>query len=283
VRDVAKVLNVPVLLDPEGLEEATVKAETMVHVAYQNARIGDVFRQALSRLHLMYVVQEGYVVVTSYEKSSEAFHTRLYPVGDLAPLRAVQDPPVRDFDTLIDFITFSVDSDAWTDHGGSSTISGWPEPAALIITTTDEVHDDIEQLLARLRETDIAVFNAEQAKADQRIVERIYPLYTPRPEQAAQVVETENGPAENGKAEKKQEAVKPAKKFPTAEEVAKLIEEMLPEVSFKEPGTLLRPFHDRLIVRHRPAMLHKIEKLLEKMEAWPAQARPGGRGGGGFF
>jgi hypothetical protein len=137
------------------------------------------------------------------------------------------------------------------------------------------------------------VFNAEQAKADQRIVERIYPLYTPRPEQAAQVVETENGPAENGpaengpaengNAEKKQEAVKPAKKSPTAEEVAKLIEEMLPEVSFKEPGTLLRPFHERLIVRHRPAMLHKIEKLLEKMEAWPAQARPGGLGGGGFF
>jgi hypothetical protein len=159
------------------------------------------------------------------------------------------------------------------------SISGWLEPAALFITATDEVHDDVEQVLARLRETDIATFNAEQAKADQRIVERIYPIYMARRQPPGKAAENETD-----KSEKRPQADKPpdSEKIPTAEEVAELIEETLPEVSFQEKGTLLRPFHDRLIVRHRPAMLHKIEKLLEKIDAWPPSPGQGGMGGGFF-
>lgn len=274
LQDVAKVIAVPVIMDPEGLDEAGVTPDQMIHAAYRDARIGEVFRETLKKLHLTSVIKDGYVVVTSEEKASEiGKNTRIYPVGDLAPLRAIQDPPVRDFDALIDLITSSSEhADVWVETGGTSSISGWFEPAALIVTTTDEVHDTIEQLLTTLRESGVAEFNAEQAKADQRIVERVYPLYAARRQQRAKAAKAD----------------KPVEEIPSADDVAKLIEELLPEISWKEEGVVLRPFHDRLIIRHRPALLHKVEKLLQKIDAWPHQPPPlpvqgGGGMSGGFF
>jgi hypothetical protein len=268
VQDVAKVVQCPIILDPEGLEEADASADEMIHVSYHDARIGDVFRRTLGKLHLEYVVCDGYIVVTSHEKEAEAQNTRLYPVGDLVPLRNIQDPPIRDFDTLIGFVTSGTrEPYVWTKNGGQCQASAWQEPPALIVSAHDEVHDDIEQLLNKLRASEIAEYNAEMAKADQRIVERIYPLYMTRREKQAKAA----------KAEQSREDI------PSAADVAKLIAELLPEVSFKEEGTLLRPFHDRLIVRHRPTMLHKIEKLLQKIDAWPPVPGQGAIGRGGFF
>ena len=267
VQDVAKVVQCPIILDPEGLEEADASADQMIHVSYRDARIGDVFRRTLEKLHLNYVVRDGYIMVKSHEKEAEAQNTRIYPVGDLVPPRNIQHPPVRDFDPLIGFVTSGTrEPYVWTEHGGQCQASAWQEPPALIVSAHDEVHDDIEQLLNKLRASEIAEYNAEMAKADQRIVERIYPLYMTRREKQAKAA----------KAEQSREDI------PSANDVAKLIAELLPEVSFKEEGTLLRPFHDRLIVRHRPATLHKIERLLQKIDAWSLQGQ-GGLGGGGFF
>lgn len=277
VQDVAKVVQCPIILDPEGLEEADVSADEMIHVSYHDARIGDVFRRTLEKLQLKYVVRDGYMEVTSIEKGAEHPNARIYPVGDLAPLRHIQEPPVRDFDTLIDLLTSaSTDPGVWTDNGGMYSISGWPEPAALIVTASDEVLDDIEQLLTTLRDSGVAEYNAEMAKADQRIVERIYSLYMARRQRIEKGDEKE---ADKGKPEEKAEQ---QESIPSADDVAKLIADMLPDVSFQEQGTLLRPFHDRLIVRHRPAMLHKIERLLQKIDAWSLQGQ-GRMGGGGFF
>lgn len=275
LKDMAKVINVPIVMDPEGLDESDVTPDQAFYVAYQNARIGHAFREKLATLHLALVVKEGYILVTSQEIAVEkGRHSRLYPVADLAPLRAIQDPPVRDFDMLVDVIqNGTTDPGQWVDNGGQSVISSWLEPAALVITTTDETHEEIERLLTTLREAGVAEFHAELEKQDQRIVERVYPLYASRRDGAAK-------PATDDKAAVA--ADKPAEDLPSAEEVAKLIRELLPDDSWQEEGVLLRPFHDRLIIRQRAAMHSKVEKLLEKIGARPDPLQHG-LGGGGFF
>lgn len=260
LKDVAKIIDVPIVMDPEGLEESDVTPDQIIRVAYKDARIGDVLRENLAKLHLDWIMKEGYVIVTSQDKRGESTHTRLYPVADLVPLRAIQDPPVRDFDALIEFIeSGATDPDQWYDNGGHSVISSWPEPAVLLIDATDETHEEIERLLTTLREAGVAEFHAELEKQDQRIAERVYTLYPVIGE-------------------------KPKDNLPSAEEVAKLIRELLPDESWQEEGVLLRPFHDRLIIRQRAAMHSKVEKLLEKIGASPvSDPRQQTMGGGGFF
>jgi len=270
VKGVAKLLDVPIFLDPEGLDEAGVKPDQWVTAHYRDARLGDGFREALGALHLEPVVKGDYLIVTSYEKASESGRsTRLYPVGDIA--QAKPDRNVADVDDLAQLMQTTCRAEGWSDHGGQSMISAWPDPPALVVTTSDEAHDEIEQLLTALRESGVAEFNAELRKQGQeKIVERIYPLYQHRSEPKAQP-----------EADKKPALTKAADdKIPTADEVAKLILELLPDASWKEEGVLLRPFHDRLIVRQRGPMLKKIEKVLRQIDASPA---PGAGGMGGFF
>ena len=63
-----------------------------------------------------------------------------------------------DHDTVIQLIKTTIDPDVWDDMGGPSTMSalGSARPA-LLISTTYEVHNEIEKLFETLRETHFGV------------------------------------------------------------------------------------------------------------------------------
>lgn len=64
--------------------------------------------------------------------------------------------------------------------------------------------------------------------------------------------------------------------IPSADDVAALIRELLPDPSWKEEGVLLKPFHDVIIVRQRGPMLRKVERLLGDIDAWHSPMHPTG-------
>ena len=56
-----------------------------------------------------------------------------------------------DFDTLIDLVTSTIQPDTWTDNGGQGSISGFPRGSLLVVSQTDDIHEDLQQLLNMLR------------------------------------------------------------------------------------------------------------------------------------
>ncbi len=56
-----------------------------------------------------------------------------------------------DFDTLIDLITTTVKPQTWDEVGGPGSISHFPNNLSLVISQTQEVHEEIVDLLEQLR------------------------------------------------------------------------------------------------------------------------------------
>jgi hypothetical protein len=266
VEQIAKLAEIPMVLDPEGLEEAGVTLNSKVKVLQGEARVVDLLRVALEASHLRFVIEPDFLAITSQEKSGEQLRVQIYPVYDFVPPHSDADEVSERLSDLQDVITDgATDPDQWASTGGMCSISPWTNPPALVVSTTTGTHLEIEQLLSTLRASGTPETAAELSQANQRVVERVYLLYEARRKQTA----------------KERDAEKPAEPIPSAEEVAKLIQELLPNASWKEKDVLLRPFHDRLIVRQRPPMLRRVEKYLENIDAWhrpptPSKMPPGG-------
>jgi general secretion pathway protein D len=58
---------------------------------------------------------------------------------------------MADFDSLIDLITSTVHTNEWVENGGNGTIESYPTTLSLVISQTEEVHEDITDLLDQLR------------------------------------------------------------------------------------------------------------------------------------
>lgn len=57
----------------------------------------------------------------------------------------------EDFDKLINLITNTVNPDSWVDNGGAGTISAFNVNLSLVVSQTQEVHEQIANLLEQLR------------------------------------------------------------------------------------------------------------------------------------
>lgn len=56
-----------------------------------------------------------------------------------------------DFDTLMTLLQETVSPDSWEEAGGPGRISPFPASCALVISSTREVHEQVEQVLTGLR------------------------------------------------------------------------------------------------------------------------------------
>jgi general secretion pathway protein D len=169
-------LGVAIWLDPEGLEEADAARDQLVTLHLPPVRARHALKMLLEPLHLRTVVRDGVLKITSEEKASEALETRVYNVRDLVeiqsnragkPATALTPVPVpegtkvvlrergtityQDFDTLIDLITSTVQPDSWTDNGGQGSISGFPRGSLLVVSQTEDIQEELQQLLNMLR------------------------------------------------------------------------------------------------------------------------------------
>lgn len=297
VREASKLASVPLVLDPEGLNEAGISADQKVKADFRNTRLLDAIREVLRPLHLSLVVKEEYVLVTSQEKQEEAGYVAVYPVYDMVQDRSqffLAD--AAGAVVLVDLVVSTVEPDTWVDNGGQGSIVAFGNPAMLVVAATDEIHEQVGELLTSLRDAGAAKWGRD--KPADALEQRIYPLYAARRQRLEALLEKQLGGAKPSGKDKPAGAAASGGGFfqfgggliglpelhgpiPDAAEVAELIEELLPDASWKEEGVILRPFNDLLIVRQRPKMLGKVEKLLRDIDAWHDPQRPWVSGGSG--
>jgi hypothetical protein len=173
-------LDVSLLLDPEGLEEAGVTETQEVRIDFHEVRGRNVLRELLSPLHLTYILRNGVVIITSEEKAAEQLITRMYNIRDLlqpakhelaaspAPLPVAPGSKViwpekepgrtgrghrqQEAEEIIELMQSTLAPDSWTDNGGSGSVGVFR--GMLVVSQTFDIHERIEQLLERLRDAE---------------------------------------------------------------------------------------------------------------------------------
>jgi hypothetical protein len=149
-------LQVPVVLDHKGLEDAGLDLDTPVTFTGQGTTARAALRQLLADLDLTWMVQGESLVVTTKEKAAEHLPIRLYPLP-----WSYSTQGAIDFQSLIDVIQNTVGGPgAWADGGGNGAIRPLGEggDAVLVVSQTAEVHDEIEVLLRGLHERALGEF-----------------------------------------------------------------------------------------------------------------------------
>lgn len=150
VRVMSEDVNSPILINTLSLEEIGLSNDIPVDVSIQSVSFRSFLRLMLRPLGLTYEYKDEVLQITTMEASDSSLRQRLYF------LEGTGLPRGGDTDT-IEMITSTIEPDAWEVLGGYSTISsvnhsrdGRP---ALLVSTTDEVHKEVEDLMRALRET----------------------------------------------------------------------------------------------------------------------------------
>ena len=231
LNQLAKLVNVNIHLDEEGLREEGQSPDTPVTLELaSDIQLKSYLNLILEKYHLCYIIKNEVLNITSETKKGDHVYQQVYPVGDLvmpipnfvasprmglagalhdamgdavgtsggfgtsttpmavsgiasregAKGNAVINPGVManfapllpggggrqansfgpggagggtaaDFDTLIDLITQTVAPATWDHNGGKGNIAASPTNLSLVVSQTQEVHEQIADLLEQLR------------------------------------------------------------------------------------------------------------------------------------
>jgi hypothetical protein len=143
---VARQGDIPVYLDDKKLAEAGVGTSFPITARYQDIPLRSALRLVLDDLELTFVVRDEMLLITTPEEAESCLWTLAYPVHDLVAMPGGGS----DFDSVGELIITTVAPHSWDEVGGPgsyySIAGGW-----LIFSQTQEVHSEIEELLAMLR------------------------------------------------------------------------------------------------------------------------------------
>ncbi|MCA9247246.1 MAG: hypothetical protein KDA42_09035 [Planctomycetales bacterium] len=255
---VAELHHVPVLLDVRALENAGLSTTTPVTIKLKGVSLRSALRLMLRELDLTYHIRDEVLLFSTPEEVCEATTTVLYPVVDILPVGSdTQDIPER-MEDLIDTIITTVQPSTWDEVGGIGSLAAYPARGVLICSQSDDVHEEIVELLAKLRAA--AKVNRETSVgAASAPVTRTYAL-------ALAVRET------------------PAAKEDFAD-IPDIVQRVITPDAWndEENAPFVRLVGTKLIVYHRPQVQRRIERLLIEIGVLQFNSGASSGPGAGFF
>jgi hypothetical protein len=156
---------VNIRLDRPALEEERVTGDSLVTLRVQNMPLASALRHLLDPLNLTFLVQDGFLVITSQLDVGNSFEPRLYPVADL-----IDDGDGGvDCDSLIRLIEAVACPRSCTDsysywQPAPLAIECFAPKALLGILDTSDGHTLIERLLATIRNGEGRLESDEDAR-----------------------------------------------------------------------------------------------------------------------
>ncbi|MGD0897158.1 MAG: DUF4974 domain-containing protein [Thermoguttaceae bacterium] len=152
-----KYHHIEIQLDKKELEGLSLNEDTLVTKNLKGVSLRSALKLLLDEMGLKYVIENDALLITSPTRaeSEEFLTTTVYPVRDVLThyRNAEGDTTSADFDSLIQTLTSTVQPKSWDLSGGQGAISpGPPGTDELIVSQTQEVHEQIRGLLAQLRE-----------------------------------------------------------------------------------------------------------------------------------
>jgi hypothetical protein len=148
---ISKKTGVNVMLDNKAITDAGGAEDTPITFQMKGISLKSALRHMLTEHELNFIVDpDNVLLITSDTKTKEHVVTRVYDAHDLtAPVRKFTESQIN-LDSLVDLITSNVAPTTWSIAGGTGSIV--PFGAQVVVTQTPEIHEQIADLFAGLRD-----------------------------------------------------------------------------------------------------------------------------------
>lgn len=168
--------EIEVQLDLQALDDLGISPDDPIDVDLQRISLASALRIMLRQLDLTYIISDEVLLITSEEEALTRLTVAVYPVGDLlvrkgggqgqteAAATSSDDSTNNDegdakptrpngynMDALINVIISNVVSDTWVQNGGPEAEIVPLQPGLLVISQTQDVHEQIANLLTAIR------------------------------------------------------------------------------------------------------------------------------------
>lgn len=148
VRDfLAEKYEIPILFDDRVLADLGIGGDTPLTLRLAHVRLEAALARLLDPLDLTWVIRHEVLFVTSQDEAGSLLTTAVYRVSDVLDRARAGEPPA---DSLVEAIASTIMPDSWSDTGGPGDLAMLP--GVLIVSQTSSVHDQINRLLAQLRQ-----------------------------------------------------------------------------------------------------------------------------------
>lgn len=262
-----------IVIDYAPSQDGGVDPSLIVNYTGKGISLKSALRQILAPLNLTAITSDEVLLITTKDRAYAKTRVRLYPIGDLMPALSSSDHSEMEnaaadvVKTIANDIVQTVSPPTWNNQGGPGnlTVFGHDSPI-LVISQSEEVHDQIADLLAQLRQ----VHRKQQAETTGQ------PAKPQEPETAVLRVYELRVSGPNGQAMGPQE-------------VAEVVKGLIEPKSWTQPDVYIRGVTGKLVVRQLPSVHREIEKLLDKLGAsvpttgLKGSTAPAGQSGGGSF
>ena len=258
--------GIPIQIDHQALDAIGISPDESVTISVNKISLRAALRLLLKNLQLTYVTTNDVLMITTLDEANKDLRICVYDVSGISGNRDTQ------LDGVIDTILSCVATDTWAKNGGGEAEIRPIKPGLLVISQTAAVHEEIRDLIATLQKMQSEAKPHQTADRDVKpsggVVTRSYIL-----------------------------AIQPNGSDNVRNQVRELILNSLPNETWSGrlgdgQAVTLNVIHDRVVVRHTPAVQEEVERILtDSGIALPANAVAananssgfgGGMGGGGF-
>lgn len=171
-----ELLGVPVDVDAQALEDLGLDLDIPLTFHGEGGQARSILRRMLGAVDLSWIVRDEVLLVTSKEKTEANLDVRLYlfPFG--------YDCDAAGVLVVVDLIQSTVAADTWDTVGGPGAIRPMDAGPAtqLVVSTTHEVHEEVESLLRSLHEQALAEFGGPEDAGGKAPVLRLHHVADPR-------------------------------------------------------------------------------------------------------
>ena len=146
---VEKIHGIEVEVDHHALDMLGVDSKIPITFNLSGVTLRTALRHMLGRYDLTTIIRDEALVLTSMEEAGDYMTSRVHPVSDLIVYTDEDGNEDTDFDSLILLIESIVHPESWDTVGGPGSMNGYQ--GILVFAQSEEVHNEITELLAALR------------------------------------------------------------------------------------------------------------------------------------
>ncbi len=154
--------GIEIQLDKRALDDVGIGSDTPITKSLKGISLKSALRLILKEHGLTYAVSDEVLQITTPEEADARLETKVYPVADLLLPAHSTNAADADFDSLINLLKETIKPTTWDDAGGVGSISTIDGNGSLLVSQTQEVHEDVANVLEKLR-----TLNRQQGKEGQ--------------------------------------------------------------------------------------------------------------------
>ncbi len=250
MRVISEEYQIPIVFDTKAIEAVGLSPETEVNISIANVSLRSALALMLKNVEdLTSIIDNEVLLITTEDEAETRLEVRVYRVDDLVcevAADGARDIDNDRFESLHDIIIDQVAYDSWAENGtGEGELSNFV-PGMFVVTQTRRVHDQIGRVLAEMRAVKAEIESSSPGGTTaHRAVTRGFRIvsddFTSTPESRA--------------------AIRDGLRRSTDWDGA--------SAGLDEDDVFLEVLPHRVLVRHLPAVVRDVERVLKQWGAAP--------------